>query len=125
MAPSKWLGPNSSVSTNSSGRVSAHATILGKWWRTRGRATTAWMWMSARSFQAATHDSARSASKTGSVSLCSRSSGQRQTVEPEERQLVPIASLERDLAVDNVKEAAASQSIRIAPFEDRPFAVFE
>src|SRR4051812_44906640 len=46
-------------------------------------------------------------------------------LQAEKRQLVPVAALEDDLAADDMKEAAAAQSLRIAPFEDRPLAILE
>jgi hypothetical protein len=42
-----------------------------------------------------------------------------------ERQLVPVASLKDDLSADDMKKPATSQTKRVAPFENRPFAVFE
>ncbi len=44
---------------------------------------------------------------------------------PQERELVPIAALKLDPAVDNVKEAATAKAERVLPFKNRPFAVFE
>ncbi len=44
---------------------------------------------------------------------------------PEERQLVPLTSLKRDLAIHHVKEAPPAQPQRILPFENGPLAVLE
>ena len=43
----------------------------------------------------------------------------------EEGQLVPIAALECDLAAEHVEKPASPEAQRVAPFEDRPFAVLE
>src|SRR5262245_8919142 len=48
-----------------------------------------------------------------------------QSVQFQERQLVPISALERDLVGLNLKEAATTQAEGVAPFENRPIAVFE
>src|SRR5438046_2002918 len=48
-----------------------------------------------------------------------------QPVTPQEGQLVPVASLEHDLATDDVEEAAAPQTKRVTPFENGPFTFFE
>src|SRR4051812_37463166 len=42
-----------------------------------------------------------------------------------ERELVPVATLERDAAFDDAEEPAAAQPKRIAPLQDRPLAVLE
>jgi hypothetical protein len=49
----------------------------------------------------------------------------RQTVELQERQLVPVSSLKNDLAVANLKEPASAQTPRVAPFENCPVSIFE
>jgi len=46
-------------------------------------------------------------------------------VQTEEREFIPIAALEDDLVVEDVKEAATAQAFGIAPFKNRPFAVGE
>ena len=51
--------------------------------------------------------------------------GQRQAVEAQKRQLVPIATLEGDPSIDHVKEATPPQSERVTPLEHRPFPFFE
>src|SRR5574338_1221193 len=48
-----------------------------------------------------------------------------QSVEAEKTQLVPVAALEGDLALDDLKEAAAAQALGITPFENRPVAILE
>ena len=50
---------------------------------------------------------------------------QRQTVEAQKCQLVPIATLEGDPSINHVKEATPPQSERVTPLENRPFAFFE
>ena len=37
----------------------------------------------------------------------------------------PSSSLKRDLSVDDLKKAATSQTEGVAPFKNRPFAIFE
>src|SRR5215475_2799834 len=49
----------------------------------------------------------------------------RQPLQAQERQLVPVAALERDLPLDDVEKAAAAQAQRVAPLENRPLAVLE
>lgn len=44
---------------------------------------------------------------------------------PQERQFVPIASLEHDLASNYMKEATASKAQRIAPLKNGPLSFFE
>lgn len=41
------------------------------------------------------------------------------------RQLVPVATLERNLTVDDSEEAAAPQTEWITPLQDCPFAILE
>ena len=41
---------------------------------------------------------------------------------PEEGELIPVLSLKVDFATNDVKEATASQTERIAPFQNGPFA---
>ena len=43
----------------------------------------------------------------------------------EERELVPVASLEPDFSVYHVEEAAPAKAQRIAPFQDGPLPFFE
>jgi hypothetical protein len=49
----------------------------------------------------------------------------RESLKPEEGQLVEVAALKDDLVVSHLKEAATAQPVRIAPFEDRPLAILE
>ena len=42
-----------------------------------------------------------------------------------EGELVPITPLENDAAVNHMKEAATTQSERIAPFQDCPLPIFK
>lgn len=44
---------------------------------------------------------------------------------PKKRKLIPIAPLEYDLAIHNMEKAAASQTQRILPLQDRPFTIFK
>src|SRR5215472_6291920 len=50
---------------------------------------------------------------------------QGEVVKLEERQLVPVAALEHNFPINNVKEPASAQAERIAPFENAPFAIFK
>lgn len=49
----------------------------------------------------------------------------RHALRAQECQLVPIATLENDLVILDVKEPASPQPERIPPFENRPVTVFE
>jgi hypothetical protein len=49
----------------------------------------------------------------------------RQGVQFQKREFVPITALERDLIAFDPKEAAAAQTKRISPFENRPVSVLE
>jgi hypothetical protein len=49
----------------------------------------------------------------------------RQALGAQEAELVPVASLEDDLSVDDVEEPAATQAEGVAPFENGPLAVLE
>lgn len=44
---------------------------------------------------------------------------------PEEGELIPVPSLKVDFATNDVKEATASQTERIVPFQNGPFAILE
>ena len=43
----------------------------------------------------------------------------------EERKLVPVPALKDDLAACDAKKTATAKAKRVAPFEDRPLAVFK
>jgi hypothetical protein len=49
----------------------------------------------------------------------------RQALLPEEGQLVEVTSLEDDLLVDDLEEAATTQSLRVSPFQNRPVPVLK
>jgi hypothetical protein len=50
---------------------------------------------------------------------------QRQTVQTQERQLVPVPSLEHDLIILNMEKAASSQAERVPPLKYGPLPIFE
>src|SRR5690606_3359142 len=51
--------------------------------------------------------------------------GDREPVQAEERELVPVPPLEHDLPVYDVEEPAAAEAERVPPLEDRPRPVLE
>jgi hypothetical protein len=51
--------------------------------------------------------------------------GERKPLRPEERQLIPVSPLKFNQSADHAKEAATTQSLRIAPLQDGPLAVLE
>src|SRR5262245_19133381 len=49
----------------------------------------------------------------------------RQIIQAKKRQLVPVASLELNERVPDMKKTTAAKAPRVSPLEDRPFAVLE
>jgi hypothetical protein len=46
-------------------------------------------------------------------------------MQPEEREFVPVATLEHDLTISDVEKAAASKPLRITPLQDGPLAILK
>lgn len=51
--------------------------------------------------------------------------GNGQSMPPKKCQAIPVSALEPNSAIDDIEEAAAPKSGRIAPFEDGPFPILE